>query len=81
LNSKPAKKAAPNPRGGRKQPVQPIKIIGINKLGTLLSSQTTDASEILGKTKNVFLFSSLQCFFILFHPDRFSNSAVFAVIS
>ena len=56
LNSKPAKKAAPNPRGGRKQPVQPIKIIGINKLGTLLSSQTTDASEILGKTMICFSF-------------------------
>ena len=56
LNSKPAKKAVPNPRGGRKQPVQPIKIIGINKLGTLLSSQTTDASEILGKTFECFSF-------------------------
>ncbi|MDN3481266.1 hypothetical protein QMA10_04925, partial [Arthrobacter sp. APC 3897] len=61
----------------RKQPVQPIKIIGINKLGTLLSSQTTDASEILGKTMNVFLFSSLQCFFILFHPDRIWQFGVF----
>ncbi|WP_341394733.1 hypothetical protein, partial [Arthrobacter sp. G119Y2] len=44
------------PTGWAEEPVQPIKIIGINKLGTLLSSQTTDASEILGKTMNCFSF-------------------------
>jgi hypothetical protein len=42
-NLKPAVKTRPNPRGGQAQPKQPInKTIGINKLGTLLSSQTTD---------------------------------------
>ncbi|WP_426940039.1 hypothetical protein [Pseudarthrobacter sp. S6] len=40
---KPAVKTKPNPRGGQAWPKQPInKTIGINKLGTLLSSQTTD---------------------------------------
>ncbi|MGX1159092.1 hypothetical protein RKD54_000001, partial [Pseudarthrobacter sp. SLBN-100] len=40
---KPAVKTRPHHRGGRIQPKQPInKTIGINKLGTLLSSQTTD---------------------------------------
>jgi hypothetical protein len=40
---KPAVKTKPTPRGGRAWPKQPInKTIGINKLGTLLSSQTTD---------------------------------------
>jgi hypothetical protein len=40
---KPAVKTRPHHRGGMTQPKQPInKTIGINKLGTLLSSQTTD---------------------------------------
>jgi hypothetical protein len=43
---KPAVKTKPNPRGGQAWPKQPInKTIGINKLGTLLSSQTTDTFE------------------------------------
>ena len=40
---KPAVKTRPIHRGGPIQSIQPIhKTIGINKLGTLLSSQTTD---------------------------------------
>jgi hypothetical protein len=40
---KPAVKTKPHPRNGQAWPKQPInKTIGINKLGTLLSSQTTD---------------------------------------
>src|SRR6476469_5774283 len=42
-NVKPAKNPKPHHRGGTIRQIQPITyIIGINKLGTLLSSQTTD---------------------------------------
>ncbi|WP_307362935.1 hypothetical protein, partial [Pseudarthrobacter niigatensis] len=42
-NLKPAKNTKPHHRGGTIRQIQPITyIIGINKLGTLLSSQTTD---------------------------------------
>ncbi|MFF2607326.1 hypothetical protein, partial [Arthrobacter koreensis] len=60
------------------QPIQPIKIIGINKLGTLLSSQTTGTSGLLGKPfpqgEYLFSFRTAVCFTSIFHPDRFSNS-------
>jgi hypothetical protein len=46
----------------RQTAIQPIKYIGINKLGTLLSSQTTGTSQVLtkkpGKPGTSSLFSS-----------------------
>jgi hypothetical protein len=48
-NLKPAVKTMPS-TGWTTRPKQPInKTIGINKLGTLLSSQTTDTFEYLSK--------------------------------
>jgi hypothetical protein len=49
---KPAVKTKPHHRGGTIWPKQPInKTIGINKLGTLLSSQTTDTPGTTTTTK------------------------------
>jgi hypothetical protein len=61
---KPAVKTKPNPRGGQAWPKQPInKTIGINKLGTLLSSQTTDTFEYSrnNSMNSLFRISSLRC--------------------
>ncbi|MEB7505866.1 hypothetical protein, partial [Arthrobacter koreensis] len=50
-----------------------------NKLGTLLSSQTTGTSGLLGKTipnrELSFLFAPLWCFTSIFHLFVFRNSA------
>ncbi|MEK0154372.1 hypothetical protein, partial [Arthrobacter oryzae] len=57
-----------HPRGGQTWPKQPInKTIGINKLGTLLSSQTTDTFEYfsnnyLNSSEFFVIISSLRCF-------------------
>ncbi|MEW1783736.1 hypothetical protein AB0305_16230, partial [Arthrobacter sp. NPDC080086] len=49
-------------RGGTIRQFQPInKTIGINKLGTLLSSQTTEAFEYFLKQFLLFRISSLRC--------------------
>ncbi|MFF2822828.1 hypothetical protein ACFVRV_07225, partial [Arthrobacter koreensis] len=61
------------------QPIQPIKIIGINKLGTLLSSQTTGTSGLLGKPfpqgEHLFSFRTAVCFTSIFHHLILRNSA------
>ncbi|WP_460432909.1 hypothetical protein, partial [Arthrobacter tumbae] len=54
-NSKPAKKPA-TPRGEMTSKSTNQKTIGINKHGTLLSSQTTEAIHILCK---VFIYISV----------------------
>jgi len=61
-NLKPAKNTKPHHRGGTIRQFQPInKTIGINKLGTLLSSQTTEAFEYFLKQFILFRISSLRC--------------------
>ncbi|WP_141688852.1 hypothetical protein [Pseudarthrobacter enclensis] len=64
------------------QHIQPITyIIGINKLGTLLSSQTTDTFEYSRNNSfsNEFPFriSSLRCFKLISFDFTFANPAVF----
>ncbi|WP_205754655.1 hypothetical protein, partial [Pseudarthrobacter sp. NamE2] len=61
------------------RPIQPIhKTIGINKLGTLLSSQTTDTFEYFGnKIRICFAFSSLRCFQLISFLFTFANPVFF----
>ncbi|WP_364401440.1 hypothetical protein, partial [Pseudarthrobacter sp. LMD1-1-1.1] len=69
-NLKPAKNTKPHHRGGTIRQIQPITyIIGIDKLGTLLSSQTTDTFEYSrNNSKKNFFSVFLRCdVFILFH--------------
>src|SRR3954467_7144989 len=67
--------------GAAAQQKQPInKTIGINKLGTLLSSQTTDTFEYSRKNSiSEFLFriSSLRCFHPISSIFAFANPVIF----
>jgi hypothetical protein len=82
---KPAVKTRPHHRGGTIRPKQPInKTTGINKLGTLLSSQTTDTIRIIPGTNpfnnsnefRVPYFSAAMftAYFIHFHFANPGNS-------
>ncbi|MFC0457765.1 hypothetical protein ACFFGR_14570, partial [Arthrobacter liuii] len=59
---------------------QSHNIIGINKLGTLLSSQTTDTFEYSRKqfiNELLFRISSLRCFNLISSIFTFANPVVF----
>ncbi|MBG0739389.1 hypothetical protein IV500_08300 [Paeniglutamicibacter antarcticus] len=83
LNSKPAKKIVTHHKRGKQQQSQPIKKSVSTKLGTLLSSQTTDAFKYFSILNQYKIDSLFGLHFLAatskpyFNSFSFVKSAVF----